>query len=353
MNQPGARAIGLFVLGALILILGGAIVFSRASVFQERPRAVSVFHGSVTGLGVGAPVTFRGVRVGTVIDILLRINAESGDASIPVIMEFDPARISLTGAKGEINGDTVNGEALSRRMVERGLRAALVMQSLITGQLQIELDYHPDSDPALSGLDLRLLEIPEVRSGINAIKDTISRLPFQDLADTGLAALRDIHGLLSSPDTQSIVQSAAATMLSVAEIAEVTRHLAPAMIVELHQTISALKHAAKRGEALLGDAQPQIMTALGHSNHLLTTLDQRSVETAVGLQATLAATNRALAQGEAMLAALQTLTAPRAALVRDLETLLRNLAASSGSLRAFAEQIERNPNALVMGRSGR
>ena len=179
LTAPGPRSIGLFVVGALALATTGLIAFGATSYFEHRPRAVTFFHGSVAGLSAGAGVTFRGVPVGKVIDIALRINSASGTAHIPVIMEFDPDRIIVTG----------DGGGLTENMLAAGLGASLVMQSLITGQLAIELDYLPAHEETLTGIDLRLPEIPEAMGGFSAMKDTITRLPLQALVDDAAATL--------------------------------------------------------------------------------------------------------------------------------------------------------------------
>ena len=100
LKPPSARGIGLFVVGALALTVTGLIAFGATSYFEHRPRAVTFFHGSVAGLAAGAPVTFRGVPVGKVVDIALQINSATGAAHIPVIMEFEPGRITVTGDTG-------------------------------------------------------------------------------------------------------------------------------------------------------------------------------------------------------------------------------------------------------------
>src|SRR4051794_28118857 len=113
MAKPNnAELVGAFVLGALVL--------------------------PVAGLSVGAPVAFQGVTVGAVSRIILRMSATTGEAHIPVYLEFNPDVITFTGGR-QLNA------AAQQAMIERGLRAQLVSQSLITGQLMVLLDYFPDS----------------------------------------------------------------------------------------------------------------------------------------------------------------------------------------------------------------
>ena len=324
LKPPDARTIGLFVVGALALAVVGLIAFGATSYFEHRPRAVTFFHGSVAGLAAGAPVTFRGVPVGKVVDIALQINSATGAAHIPVIMEFQPDRIMVTG-------DTGGGTAgLSKSMLSAGLGASLVMQSFITGQLAIELDYHPANEETLTGIDLRLPEIPEARGGLSAMKDTIAKLPLQELVNDAVATLHSVRELVSAPEAREILKATAEAVKSAAAVAAVAEAQAPAMTKDAHDAAGAAARAAGRAEALMTELQPKLMAALADLERLL----------------------GAGGAGQ-VVADAHNLLSSRSPLLLDVQTLAHNLAAASGALRSFADQIDRNPNALVVGRSQR
>ena len=322
-KPPSARNIGLFVVGALALTVAGLIAFGATSYFEYRPRAVTFFHGSVAGLAAGAPVTFRGVPVGKVVDIALQINSATGAAHIPVIMEFEPGRITVTGGKTTEDG-------VAKSMLAAGLGASLVMQSFITGQLSIELDYHPAAEETLTGIDLRLPEIPEARGGLSAVKETLANLPLQELVGDAVATLHAIRALASAPETREILASTAAATKSLAAVAAIAESETPAMSHDARAAAAAAARAAIRVETLIGDLQPKLATLLADADRLLGSAGAGQVASD-----------------------LHALLAPRSPLVSDIQTLVRNLTGASGSLRSFAEQIDRNPNALVVGRSQR
>ncbi len=321
---PSARSIGLFVVGALVLAVAGLTAFGATSYFENRPRAVTVFHGSVAGLAAGAPVTFRGVPVGKVIDIALQINSGTSAALIPVIMEFEPGRITVTGDKG------VGVGVLSQSMLAAGLAASLVMQSYITGQLSIELDYHPAAELTRTGIKLGLTEIPEARSGLSAMKDTIARLPLQQLADDAVATLHAIRELITAPEISQILKSAAELTRAGAAVVLVAESQVGGLSKDTRDAAAGAARAAGRVDQLLAELQPKMVSAAAGLDHLLG---------AEGAE-------RVVADAHAVLA-------PRSPLLIDSQTLMHNLAAASGALRSFAEQIDRNPNALVVGGSKR
>ena len=325
MSQPNPRTIGLFVIGAIALVIVGLVAFGSRSYFEHRPQAVTFFHGSVAGLVVGAPVTFRGVGVGSVVKISLQINSENGTAQIPVVMEFEPERVTVAGG-GDKSG-------FAERMLANGLGASLVMQSLITGQLAVELDYHDASEEAVTGIDLGLPEIPEARGGLNAMKDTLSRLPLQELADNAVSALRSLNELISSPETRDSLKYIEQASKGAAAVADATRR--------------TIEHA----DALLGVLQPQLSAALTDVDHLMVNTDQKTGQITGDLHIALGAADRTLVEGQAALSDLHSLVAPRSAMVQDIQSMLRSLAVAAASLRSFADQVDRNPNALVMGKS--
>ena len=92
------RLIGIFVLGALGLIVAAILFFGGGALFTQRFTAVSYFPGSVAGLQTGAPVTYRGVRVGQVKSIGIRIDPNPTQSIVQVNMEIVPKPLSLPEA---------------------------------------------------------------------------------------------------------------------------------------------------------------------------------------------------------------------------------------------------------------
>jgi paraquat-inducible protein B len=94
MSQlKNTKVVGGFVLGAIVLLVAAIVLFGGGALFQRTTRALIYFQGSVSGLSIGAPVQFRGVTVGSVADIDLEMNAETGAATIPVKLDLDPTRM--------------------------------------------------------------------------------------------------------------------------------------------------------------------------------------------------------------------------------------------------------------------
>ena len=197
--------IGLFVLGAILLAVIGVIVFGSGQFFKRTETFVMYFPGSVNGLSIGAPVKFKGVDIGQVSDIKLileREDVQDPQLAIPVYVKTDPSKISVDGQRLEM----ASGENL-RRLIERGLRAQLQAQSLVTGLLFVQVDFFPDtpivyvlpqpSDP---------MEIPTIPTALEqastVAKEIINELrevKFGPMVQNASEALASLNQLVSSP----------------------------------------------------------------------------------------------------------------------------------------------------------
>src|SRR5512135_3750728 len=135
-KQASRMMIGGFVVLAVIIMAASLVVFGSGKFFKKTNKYVLYFDESVKGLNVGAPVLFQGVPVGSVTGIILEADLANMKTQIPVIIEIEPDRWKVrTGER--------HYREVAAKLIEMGLRAQLVMQSFITGQLMIQLDFYP------------------------------------------------------------------------------------------------------------------------------------------------------------------------------------------------------------------
>ena len=175
-----------------------------------------LFTGSVRGLSVGAPVEFRGIRVGTVEGIAFKYLPNDPDRRVPVLIKIDPDQLLNLPSN-----DFTEIHATMDQSVSRGLRASLKTGSLITGQLYVDLDYLKDAPPAEVAQIEGYQVLPTVASGlgeiqvkINALLDKINALPLDKTfgtVDDALASLKDtlknLNDLLGEKDTKDLPAS--------------------------------------------------------------------------------------------------------------------------------------------------
>jgi len=321
MAADRQAAIGAFVLGGIVLGLGAIVFFGNFHPFSPTRRAAVVFEGSISGLSIGAPVTFWGVRVGAVDGILIQFDAKTRTAYIPVTMQLEPDRVRISG---EANVET--GLDLAT-LIARGLRAELNTQSFVTGQSEINLDFSPGSPAVLHPNVTSLDEIPARQSTIQRVTEQLSQLPLRELVGNANATLESLRKLSDRLDADL-----------------------PSLITSMKTTSDGATRTAEVATQAISDLQGRLDTTLGHISQLATNADQQLSQRSADLHTVLASANQTVVQARDALNQLKSLTSDRGTARINIEAALRDLAAAAASLRGFASDVERNPQLLLTGR---
>jgi paraquat-inducible protein B len=256
------------------------------------------------------------VRVGSVKNIKLNLHAEDLKVDIAVYVEFEPERISAIG-----NVRT----GILRDAVANGLRAKLISQSFVTGQLAVELDYLPETPIRLVGLDRSVPEIPTVKSDLESVKEFIGNLPLEELVGSALKTLQSIDQLASSPELRALPGRL------LADVDE-----AKLLLASLRETVEPISTS-------LLDTSAQARDTLKSADQQMTLIGTKS-ETA------LKSIEQAAKQAEVALTSVNSLVARGSAQRGELDQTMRNLSALTASLRSLADQLERNPQILLTGK---
>jgi paraquat-inducible protein B len=223
---------------------------------QKRPW-VLYFEGSVRGLSVGAPVDFRGIEIGRVIDIALEFDWEKLDFRIPVLVEIEPERIDWVGRQ------TMDRRQGMEFLVEKGLRAQLKQGSLITGKLYIALDMYPDAPPAKIVWGEPYAQLPtiptpmeEITRNVTKIVEKFEKIPLEEIGND----LRDTMAHLNktTEQLQKLVQNLDA---SVVPAANATLEQTQKTLIKVDRLLNAdspTGHELKRALGELADAARNI-----------------------------------------------------------------------------------------------
>ncbi|MDD5215482.1 MAG: MlaD family protein, partial [Methylococcales bacterium] len=168
--------------------------------YQNTLHYVMYFNGSVRGLTEGAPVQLRGYPVGKVLNVSLELDEKTAEIRIPVIVELQPERVKAVNKM-----ENVKPEIMIKQLIEKGLRAQLQTGSLLTGQLLVDLDFHPKSKITLSATQSFYPEFPTTASSLdqfthsaNIIMDKIAKLPLEDLTQEINKTLQGLQGTTSA-----------------------------------------------------------------------------------------------------------------------------------------------------------
>ena len=152
-SKISPTVIGAFVVGAIIFMVAGVLLFGGGNSSRRRQPYVLFFDSSVEGLNVGAPVIFRGVQVGQVTEISALVDPQKFDLVIRVKIETVRGVVKIVGAEDQSFQESRQGV---EGLIQKGARASLRMQSFVTGLLYVAFDFHPDTPVKLMGLDPKL-----------------------------------------------------------------------------------------------------------------------------------------------------------------------------------------------------
>ena len=193
--------------------------------YTKKIKFIMFFDSSIRGLNLGAPVEFKGIKVGTVLDVRLEFDSGSTSFRIPVLIEIEPQRIIERG-----NQEMDQSHQALQRLVKRGLRARLQTGSLLTSQLFVELDMHPGSPINLSGSDTPYPELPTLpTSNFGAItqsaEDLLAKLNAVDIKEVTSVLIDTIQTANKTMHNADKAIESANTLIGTAGIPEAIENI--------------------------------------------------------------------------------------------------------------------------------
>lgn len=282
--------------------------------FEGYQRTVRFFfEDSLRGLSVGAPVEYRGIKIGEVTDISAEFNSETNEIILPVTAVIEPERFMAMGI--ELDYDEEAAEKRFNRFIELGMRAQLKSGSLISGALFVDLVMEPDTPVRLvGGPDDEIREIPTIQSTTEQILDSVKGV---------VAKLDNFMTKMDSLEIERLVSSAADTVEGMEKLV----------------TSEDLAAAIKSVKELLDSLQP-VMEDL---DKLIANADSSIVEIRTGI-------SDILEQAESTLADLDKLLAEDSPTQTEVRAMLKEISGMARSLRSLTDYLERHPEALIKGK---
>lgn len=321
-RQANPAAIGVFLMGAVVLAVVAVATLVSVSWFGEESTFVSDFEESVNGLEVGAAVKFQGVPVGQVTDLLIQIESSDKTFRVPVQYEVDLAR--LTSQDGSFL--RLNDPEVLRQEIENGLRAQLQMESIVTGLLYVELAYRTDPPPAASEPAGRgNPRIPTTPSLLAAFGTQAGSL----VGDV-LRILFRVNEMLEEVDMVEINRSVVASAGAVESFAS-----SP----ELQAALAGVPEATLRLNATMAELE----TLAGHLSAAVAPMQEQVAETNAEVMLTLQTLRQTLEETQGFLST-------DGGIGYQMEGAMASLQAAAEALRALALSLERNPDMLLRGR---
>lgn len=316
-EKPHTVAIGAFIVGALLISIVIAI-FVLGSGLGQSDKIVMVFNGSVKGLNIGAPVAIRGVQVGQVTSIKIVLNKDTLDILMLVEADFRAQNIQTVGTKEE---------DVTEELIHRGLRAQLNTQSLLTGLLYVEMDFHPNSEVQLADIDSPHFQFPTIPTDLERLAMKLQKMDFAKLADNVDSALNGINTFITSADFQAMPNT-------------------------LKATLDAVTTLSNQLQSQLASSMPKLDLVLDGTAVTVANANKQLPIISAGITKNLDTLNQAITAFETAMNDIDELVAADSPTTYRMNEALKELALAAKAMQQLAKTLEEQPEALIRGRRG-
>jgi len=335
-KQASKTLIGAFVIGAITLIVAGVVVFGSGKLFASTRKFVMFFEGSVKGLDVGAPVIFQGVKIGEVVSIRLDFSPKDLTVVIPVYIEIDYRLLNIPKEFQPLVEQATKTKQypLMHDLIEKkGLKAQLQLQSFVTGQLMVNLDFYPDKPVRLVGLDKEHPEIPTIPTSLEELTKKLQELPLKEITVNLNSAVAGINKLVNSPNLQ-------ASLGSLNQLLKDSDTLVKHIDTQADPLISSLRSTSNAARSAFVQAEKTLALKEGVPGEI----GEGFVKTLTAARLTLDETQKAVGN-------LDVIAVQNANLGYEISKTLAQITEMSRSFRVLSDYLERHPEALIRGKS--
>ena len=347
-KQASKTVIGAFVVGAVALAVAGVAVFGSGKFFSERARVVLFFDGSLKGLQVGAPVVMNGVKIGQVTDIYMMGDLASLKFYTPVYIEIEPDKIRVSGQeKATARVYMTTKYRFYKPLLEKGMKAQLVLQSFVTGQLWVSLGLYPDKPIRLVGLVKDVPEIPTIPTSLEELQKTIENVPIKVIAAKLDNVVTGIDRIVNSPELQRTVASIEKTTLSIDRLVKRVDSQVEPLSSDARRTLEEVRGTLGEANKTLASAQG----ALAQAEKTLAAEEGVPGQVAESLLATLSSARSSLEESRKALVEVQGLTSQSTYLGYEVGTTLEEMRSLSRSMQSLTDYLGRHPESLIRGKS--
>ncbi len=249
----------------------------QESMYTEHTDFLMFFNESIRGLEPGAPVEFRGIRLGTVEKVPYvipgRFETLNNDYRIPVLIRIEPGRFaSSVGTNFNIQQHLQEGRL-------HGLRASLKTANLITGSLYVDLDFYnnvpqftgPDSVSGYEVIPTMVGGFNQMQQKVMAILDKVEKLPLAPMLTEATGTLKEsqktLRNLQTTLDNVNKITASPAMKSLPADMQQTLR--------DLNRSLKGLQPGSPAYNKLVGDMQ-RLDQVLQELQPVLKTLNNKS-----------------------------------------------------------------------------
>jgi paraquat-inducible protein B len=244
-----------------------------------------------------------------VTSIILQADFVTMKTQIPILIEIDPE-------KWKVRAGERSYRKVATKLIEKGLRAQLITQSFITGQLMIQLDFYPKSTicyaPPQVDKDYQdYVVIPTCASTSERLAKALGDLDLKAIENNLNSSLAGIARLVNNPDLTASFRA-------------------------LKDTLQDARKLLTRVDGQVDPVSDDVKKTVKEFGKLAANIDSRVGGLAGGFDKTMSAARGVLSENSP--------------LVVDLENALQEISAMSRSIRQLTNYLDQHPEALIRGK---
>jgi paraquat-inducible protein B len=357
-KQANKTVIGIFVVGAIALVVAAILILGSGKLFRPTFKAVCYFEGSVGGLNVGAPVVFKGVKIGSVMDVVLRVDSLKSTFSIPVYIEIGPDKFTVIGPRPKKLGQNL------KTLIDNGLRAQLEMQSIVTGQMQVGLDYYPNKPAKFVGADTETPEIPTVPTPMQELAQRIQKIPLDEIFQKILSAVEGIEKVVNSPEITETVHSineaakeikplASNLQEAVKDVRKLVQNVdgqVGPLASNLNETVLDIRKLVQNADVNVAGISSSLDETVKEARGLIRNVDSRIEPLTASIEKTIKSAETALTLAQKAVEGIAGTVGEDSTLVYELSKTLEEISALARSIRVLSDHLQRHPESALWGK---
>ena len=333
------KMIGGFVVVAVGILAASIAIFGSGDMFRERIEFVLYFDDSIKGLNVGAPVLTKGVRTGVVKQIVVRTFLDDLRSTVAVFIEIYPESFDVVTPSDQ----HLDPLASLPGLIDKGLRAQLVSQSMVTGQLSIEFVMRSDTPANLKNLDEGILEIPTIPSTLSRLERQLQQIDIGEMYER-------LSSILDSLDSSLKNLNLETTGSELSSLVGDIRQLVDNMDSEMKSLAENLNEAVTDSRGVIVEMRDEIKPIAEKTNETLVEVGAMVRTVGDKVEPLAQSLTNALEAATAASMSVNDIVAETSPTRANLDSALEQLASASRSLRILAEYLEQHPDALLKGK---
>jgi len=331
--------IGIFVVFSVFLFMTAIVIFGGNRFFEKEILVITYFEGSLQGLNIGAPVTYRGVTVGQVKDIKIHITPNGKPNQkliIPVLISLSAGKTFIIDTPNTEKDDNMN--IFLESMCQEGLRAKLKLVSIVTGKRYVDLAFYENTTPVYRDTIGKYFEIPTLPSELQQITKMMENIDLDALYKKVMSTLNSLEQLTSGLEK---------TLKN-----EKNKHLIDkltATTVNLNQVLLQLNSGIPQVLTKVNTGLDQINVLTADADKLVNSFDKQIQPIADNIETTLSGIDSTARQANELLVQAGAVLKPSSPLYRSLNTAIRQLQKTASSIEKLSDYVHRNPDTLIFG----